>query len=147
MELYLMRHGKAEDAYDRDQDRALTKEGVFQAEDTAEAFLRREWPLPQKIITSDYKRAVETAEVVAKKLGILDVKVVSYEHATRWQAMKSYITDEPILFIGHQPALGEVIEEVTGRRMPVKKASLHHIDYDPIKDEGNYVDKIERVRR
>ena len=146
MILYLMRHGDAESFADRDEERALTQEGIFQAEDTADAFLRREWPLPQKIIVSEYKRAVETAEVVAKKLGVHDVKIVSYKDATRWRTMKAYITDEPILFIAHQPSLGYTIEEITGQIVAVKKASLHRIEYDPILDKGVYVDKIERVR-
>ena len=147
MILYLMRHGKAEAVAERDEDRALVKEGVFQAEDTAEAFLRREWSLPQKIIVSEYRRAVETAEVVAQKLGVHDVKVVDYKDATRWRNMKTYITDEPILFIGHQPSLGMVIEEITGESVSVKKASLHRIEYDPDRDRGEYIDKIERVRK
>lgn len=60
--------------------------------------------------------------------------------------MKAYITDEPILFIAHQPSLGYTIEEITGQIVAVKKASLHRIEYDPILDKGVYVDKIERVR-
>ncbi len=146
MILYLMRHGKAEDMASRDEERALTQEGIFQAEDTAEAFLRREWPLPQKIIASEYKRAAQTAEVMAEKLGVHDVKIVSYKDATRWRNMKTYITDEPILFIAHQPSLGYTIEEITGEVVAVRKASLHKIEYDPIVDKGVYVDKIERVR-
>ncbi|MDD7363778.1 MAG: phosphohistidine phosphatase SixA [Peptoniphilus sp.] len=146
MELYFMRHGKAESVAERDEDRALTQEGIFQAEDTAEAFLKREWTLPKKIIVSEYRRAVETAEAVSKKLGVRDVKVVSYKDVTHWPDMRAYVTDEPILFIGHQPSLGEVIEEITGKSVPVKKASLHKIDYDPMKDTGTYIDKIERVK-
>lgn len=144
MILYLMRHGKAEDVASRDEERALTKEGIFQAEDTAEAFAAG-MALPQKSSLRIQARRGNGGSH-GGKLGVHDVKIVSYKDATRWRNMKSYITDEPILFIAHQPSLGYTIEEITGEVVAVRKASLHKIEYDPIVDKGTYVDKIERVR-
>lgn len=143
MDLYLMRHGKAEEDAPSDAERKLTVEGAFHVEDVADAFLKREWPLPKKLITSPYNRAEETARIIAKKLGIKDVKVVSYEEAILWEKMRSYVNNEPILFVGHQPFLGEVIERLTNRSLSVRKASIHRIKYDFEKDTGKYVDKIE----
>ncbi|MDO5301193.1 MAG: histidine phosphatase family protein [Tissierellia bacterium] len=146
MILYLMRHGKAEDVAETDAKRALTHEGRFQVEDVAHAMLKREWPLPKKLVASEYLRAKETAEIMAEVLGIRDVKFVSYEEATQWPHMRGYLGNEPILFVSHQPELGEIITELTGKSLSVKKSSLHKIDYDMLKDTGRYLDKIERTK-
>lgn len=143
MELYIMRHGQAEDLASTDAERKLTIEGKFGVEDVASAFIKRGWELPKKLVSSPYVRAVETANIMAEKLGILDLKIVSYQEATLWNKMKSYLSNEPILFVGHQPSIGETIEEITGKNIRVKKASLHRIDYDFFLDKGKYVDVIE----
>lgn len=143
MDLYFMRHGEAEAIANSDAERKLTLEGKGSVEYVAEAFIRREWPLPMKLVTSSHDRAKETAEIVAKKLGIRDIKLVSYEDSTSWPVLRSYINDEAILFVGHQPALGEIIEEITGDSVPVKKASIHRLEYDFYEDKGKYLDRIE----
>lgn len=143
MNLYFMRHGTAEDFAKTDSERKLTLDGKMQVEYVAQAFLRREWELPKKLVTSPYLRAVETAQIIGEKLGIQDIKVVDYEDAVLWSRMKSYIADEPILFVGHQPFIGEIIEELTGKSLSIRKSSIHKIDYDFFKDTGSYEDKIE----
>lgn len=143
MNLYFMRHAKAEDHAQSDSERKLTVEGQLDVDYVAMAFLRREWELPKKLITSPYKRAVETANIMAEKLGIKDIKVVSYEEAVMWSKMKTYINGEAMLFVGHQPFIGEIIEELTGKSLSIKKASIHKMDYDFIMDKGDYLDKIE----
>src|SRR4051812_28028626 len=69
MEIYILRHGIAEEATRgmQDADRALTDEGVAKLE----IVLRRARAAgvePSIVLTSPYRRARETAEVAAKTL-------------------------------------------------------------------------------
>src|SRR3954452_5893044 len=69
MEIYILRHGIAEEATRamKDADRALTSEGV----EKLETVLRRARAAgvePSTILTSPYRRARETAEIAAKTL-------------------------------------------------------------------------------
>lgn len=142
-DLYLMRHAKAEAGlHMNDSERALTEEGRAQVVQAGKALLFAQWPLPKKIITSPYKRALETAEIIGEELGIIDVKVIDYDEITNWTLLRAYIADEPILFVGHQPYLSSFISHLTGKEMAVKKASIHRISYDPAEDRGEYIESL-----
>src|SRR6185503_19265385 len=66
--LYLLRHGHAETkAKQPDRERNLDAEGRGEAERTGEKLKKVEL-LPQLIISSNYNRAYQTAEIAAKAL-------------------------------------------------------------------------------
>jgi len=71
MELYLVRHGIAQDrdaeGVSSDADRALTKEGKARTREVARG-LRARGVRPARIGTSPYRRAEETARILAKEL-------------------------------------------------------------------------------
>ncbi len=142
-DLYLMRHAKAEPGLNMDDsERALTEEGRAQVVQAGKALLFAQWPLPKKIITSPYKRAVETAEIIGEELGIIDIKTIGYDEITNWTLLRVYVADEPILFVGHEPYLSSFISHLTGKDVSVKKSSIHRISYDAIEDRGEYMESL-----
>jgi phosphohistidine phosphatase len=69
MQLYVMRHGHAEDASEsgRDEDRRLTRKGRERTRLVARELRRRE-AVPTRILSSPLVRAVQTAEELAAQI-------------------------------------------------------------------------------
>src|SRR5262245_61711826 len=69
MEIHLLRHGIAEDGRPggRDADRALTSEGSKKVREVT-ALARRSGMRPEVIVSSPYRRAMETAKIAAEVL-------------------------------------------------------------------------------
>lgn len=77
MKLVLMRHGEAEGLHTSDAERALTERGKQQAAQTAEWLHEKGvGTLPCHLLCSPYRRAQETAAVLAARLG-LEAQVVN----------------------------------------------------------------------
>ena len=119
MELYFLRHGIAEDhsATGRDQDRRLTEEG----REKLRRVLKRAAAAgvePSLILSSPYKRAVETAEIAASEL---HYKGEIREHR-----------DQPsILLAGHEPLFSSTVALLLGstrQMVDFRKAALVRID-------------------
>lgn len=68
MELFLMRHADAVDANGNDYARVLSPKGKKQAEKMGD-WLKSMGIVPLGIVTSPYPRALETADIVASRLG------------------------------------------------------------------------------
>lgn len=71
MDIYVIRHGKAEDNSDTglDRDRVLKNKGHKQAKWLADEIAKRE-TRPELVLSSPYPRARETAEPIWKALGM-----------------------------------------------------------------------------
>ncbi|MDB5764888.1 MAG: histidine phosphatase family protein [Herminiimonas sp.] len=106
MELILWRHAEAE-VGEPDEDRVLTAKGHKHAWKMAE-WLDRNLPNSCKILASPTMRTVQTAEALGRKFKVHAdlapgaapekiLKIANWPHAR-----------EPVLLIGHQPALGQV---------------------------------------
>jgi phosphohistidine phosphatase len=112
MMLYLIRHAIAEDtaASGRDSDRALTADGKVKMRRAAEGLRALDVQLDQ-LLTSPYRRAVETAEIVAGALGPVETGVLSELAAgadipALLTALRPYRHLQAIGLVGHQPDLG-----------------------------------------
>src|SRR5437762_5836957 len=97
MEIYILRHGIAEEAHGgmRDAERALTAEGAKKLHDV----LRRARAVdvqPSIIVTSPYRRARETAEVAAEVLvggaSLVESRALTPESSpeTVWDAIRAH---------------------------------------------------------
>jgi phosphohistidine phosphatase len=117
MELYVMRHGIAEEVSSsgRDRDRVLTREGTDRTCEAAKA-LRKLGIEFDAILSSPYARAWQTAELVASELDckrvLRPVDALSSE-STASKAAKSLVTETArsasVLVVGHEPILSELI--------------------------------------
>ncbi len=134
MELYLMRHGIAADRESwrgSDADRPLTERGSRRVEEVAKAlgiFVDRF----DRIVTSPYLRARETAEIVAALRGggretELDGTLAFEDPAPLLQRLDDS-DDERVLLVGHEPCLSSLVSRlVTGRdtfAFRMKKAAV-----------------------
>jgi phosphohistidine phosphatase len=143
MELYLLRHGIAEEARPGSPDsaRSLTGEG---REKTA-AVLRQAHHggvRPSVILSSPYVRARQTAEIAAKELGyagdirIIDSLVPHGGPEAVWADVRDYAGEASVLLAGHEPLMGALAAyflNTPSLRVDMKKAALLRIDMDTIR--------------
>jgi phosphohistidine phosphatase len=133
MELWLLRHAAAEDRArsGRDEDRALTPEGLARAEAVGRGLALLE-PGISQIVTSPYRRARQTAEAAAKALGIPISESQALEPERDPEEILVEVSDsgDAVLLVGHQPHIGALLGLLVagpGRDLPMKKASVARI--------------------
>ena len=106
MDLILWRHAEAE-AGEPDVGRRLTSKGLKQAERMA-VWLEHRLPEATRILVSPADRAQQTASALGRKFRTSHeiapgASAASVLAASGWPDAR-----EPVLVVGHQPALGEV---------------------------------------
>ena len=140
MEIYILRHGIAEEGHGemKDDDRALTGEG----EKKLQAVLRRARAAevkPSVIVTSPYRRARQTAEIAAEVLRVGGSLVESSKLTPEcspegvWDEIRVHKGAEQLMIVGHEPLLSAVYAYLLGSpsiQIDVKKGSLGRIDVD-----------------
>lgn len=142
MQIYLLRHGIAEDARagQPDAERALTADG----RDKLRRVLKRARSAdlePTVILSSPYRRALETAAVAAEVLGykgeIVRVKALTPEaspHDT-WEEIRDRKDERAIVLASHEPlmsSLAAFLLDSPALMVDMKKAALVRIDCDHI---------------
>ncbi len=121
-ELYLMRHGAAEDSTGSrgDSERRLTPEGKQKLREVAKGLeaigAEFDW-----IVTSPLKRAMETGEVIAEAAGaalprdVCEALAPGSELAHR---VTAFLSEQPergrVLLIGHEPGFSRLASELLG---------------------------------
>ena len=142
MELYFLRHGRAEDPGSRgvsdDFSRALTKKGIEELHAEADG-LERLGVQPDVVLTSPLVRARQTAEVVAKRLGVKKEPIETELLAPGCDLEKvrklveHHAKRERILLVGHEPDFSAIVGELIGggaASVEMKKAGLAMIRVD-----------------
>jgi phosphohistidine phosphatase len=131
-QLWLLRHADAEPHGSRpDAERRLTERGERQARLAGRALERMEIE-PDAILTSPKERALRTATLAlqawgGERLGRLRVHPPLYEGFDGPQALAALGPLGPhgrLLAVGHEPDLSNVVAELTGARVDLKKAGL-----------------------
>lgn len=123
-ELYLMRHGIAEELGGRsvsdDSKRALTLEGRLKTREIARGLDRAgaefDW-----VVCSPLRRAIETAEIVAGEI-VPEAPLQQFEALAPGmltaQKLISFLAQHPecvrVLVVGHEPSLSELASELIG---------------------------------
>lgn len=112
MELFFLRHAIAEDPTPKliDSDRELTAEGRKKLNKVIKGMQKLELTF-DLILASPYKRTIQTAQTVAKKLKIKNLEECDgLAPGGSFGALSNRIAKEPntarILLVGHQPGLG-----------------------------------------
>ena len=140
MQIYLLRHGIAEDAApgQSDADRALTAEG----REKLRRVLKRAAAAgvaPGAILSSPLRRAIETAEIAAELLGfsgkIGKTRVLAPETSPSdvWEEVRSHKDQRAILLASHEPlmsALTAFLLDTPALRVDMKKGALVRVDCD-----------------
>lgn len=140
MEIYLLRHGIAEDAKPGhpDSERALTEEG----RDRLRRVLKRARAAdlnPSLILSSPYRRAVETASVAAEVLAykgeIVRTRALVPEASPfdTWEEIRKRKDEAAVLLASHEPlmsSLAAFLLDSPALHVDMKKAALVRIDCD-----------------
>jgi phosphohistidine phosphatase len=134
MEIYLLRHGIAEDGYP-DAARVLTAEG----KEKLRRVLKRAAVKPSLIISSPYRRAVETAGIAAEVLGYeseierAQALTPDGSPAAVWEEIRAHKNEGAILLASHEPlmsATAAFLLGAPGLHVDMKKAALVRVDVD-----------------
>lgn len=142
MQIYLLRHGIAEDGKPGrpDSERALTNEG----RDKLRRVLKRGRAAevaPSLILSSPYKRALETAEIAAEVLGYAGRIVRAGELVPEaspydlWEEVRTHKDEASILLASHEPLMSSVAAFLLNSpslAVDMKKAALIRIDVDRV---------------
>jgi phosphohistidine phosphatase len=137
MRIYLLRHGIAEDGYGKpDSERMLTPEGIKKLHEVMKT-LRDADVSPTLVISSPYKRALQTAEIAVQDLGFQG----SFETSTAltpdsnprdaWSAVRARKGEAEVLLVGHEPlfsSLTAFLLNSPSLMIDFKKAGIIAID-------------------
>ena len=140
MQIYLLRHGIAEDAKPGhpDAERPLTGEG----RDKLRRVLKRARVAdldPSLILSSPYRRAIETAavaaEVLAYKGQIVRTSALVPESSPfdAWEEIRNRKDERAILLASHEPLMSSLVAlllDSPALHVDMKKAALVRIDCD-----------------
>ncbi|HEX8806421.1 MAG TPA: phosphohistidine phosphatase SixA, partial [Candidatus Aquilonibacter sp.] len=119
---YFLRHGPAGDAATwegSDFDRPLTADGKKRIAQEGKALADRGLEL-DAIVTSPLVRARQTAEIVAKELGVgdalhLDERVgLGFSAAKLDAILRDYSTAKSVMLVGHEPSMSMTVGELIG---------------------------------
>jgi phosphohistidine phosphatase len=127
-ELWLLRHGAAEPGDGRDDAaRRLTEKGERQARD-AGAALAALGPHFVAFLTSPRVRARDTARLASGALGLEPVEhgplSQGFDSEAALTVMAGHEDGAAVLMVGHEPDLSQVVHDLTGGRIDLKKGGV-----------------------
>src|ERR1035437_7167281 len=145
-ELYLIRHGLAEDrgeAWPDDTKRPLSEEGMSRLRKEARGLARLGVSL-DIVLTSPLARARQTAEIVAAAfdprppIASADSLAPGAQYAAVVADLEKHARKTRIALVGHEPNLGDLAAGLVGARHPIqfKKGAVCRIDVAALSPAG-----------
>jgi phosphohistidine phosphatase len=140
MQLYILRHGIAEDQEPggSDAERALTNEGKKKLREILRVAQKADVS-PELIISSPYVRAVETAEIAMEILGYKEalakskVLIPSSDPKPIWEEVRAHKNVSELMLVGHEPLLSALTGYLLGApslQVDLKKGAIVRMDFD-----------------
>lgn len=126
--LWLLRHGEAEphDA-DADDARRLTDRGQEQSRVAGRALATLGIEF-QHVFTSPKVRALETARLACETLGVEPVEHpplrAGFDRDDALELLAATGDRERVLIVGHEPDFSQVVHDLTGGRIALKKGGV-----------------------
>jgi phosphohistidine phosphatase len=135
-QLWLLRHGEAEPHDSRsDDERRLTQRGEDQSRAAGRALAAMEVVF-QAVYTSPKVRARDTAKLACEALGAEPMEHAPLrEGFSAGDARELLHADERILVVGHEPDFSQVVHDLTGARIDLKKGGLAGVRMDGARGE------------
>jgi phosphohistidine phosphatase len=145
-ELYLVRHGPAEergDAWPDDAKRPLTEEGMARLRKAARGMARLGVTI-DVVLTSPLVRARQTAEIVADAIdprpSLVAAESLSPDgsYAAVIADLEKHARKTRIALVGHEPSIGELAAKLIGSRHAIafKKGAVCRIDVETLPPSG-----------
>ena len=138
-QLWLLRHGEAvpHDAAP-DDDRQLTDRGRDQSRAAGHALAALKMHM-HAAYTSPKVRARETAALACEALGIEPMEhgplSAGFSADDALALMASATTDQRVLVVGHDPDFSQVVHDLTGARIDLKKGGIAGVRLDGTRGE------------
>jgi phosphohistidine phosphatase len=138
-QLWLLRHGEAEphDAAP-DADRQLTDRGREQSRAAGRAMIALKVEV-QLAFTSPKVRARDTAALACEPLGIEAIEheplSSGFDGDDALELMSAAGPDQRVLAVGHEPDFSQVIYDLTGARINLKKGGIAAVRLDGTRGE------------
>jgi phosphohistidine phosphatase len=138
-QLWLLRHGEAEPHDARpDEERRLTPRGQDQARAAGAALAALELRF-QHIYTSPKVRARETARLAAEPLGVELVELPALAEGFDAERARELLLgsgpEERVLIVGHNPDFVQIVHDLTGARVDLKKGGVAGVRVDGTRAE------------
>jgi phosphohistidine phosphatase len=130
-QLWLLRHGEAEPhGLANDDDRRLTERGEGQSRAAGRALAALEVTF-QAVYTSPKVRARDTARLACEALGCEPVDHQPLRMGfSADDALELLHADERILVVGHEPDISQVVHDLTGGQIDMKKGGVAGLRLD-----------------
>jgi phosphohistidine phosphatase len=127
-QLWLLRHGEAEPHGARDDAaRELTERGRAQSRDAGKALAALEMTF-QLVLTSPKVRAADTAKLACAELGLEPVVhqplAEGFDRREAEALLHAAGADKRVLVVGHEPDLSQVVHDLTGARIALRKGGM-----------------------
>jgi phosphohistidine phosphatase len=135
-QLWLLRHGEAEPHHaGPDDERRLTERGEGQGRAAGRALAALEITF-QAVYTSPKVRARDSARLACEALGCepIDHEPLR-EGFTADGARELLHADERVLVVGHEPDFSQVVYDLTGGRIDMKKGGIAGVRMDGARGE------------
>ncbi|MBS0000209.1 MAG: histidine phosphatase family protein [Cyclobacteriaceae bacterium] len=136
--LILIRHAKSRETEpgQKDIDRELTESGYQQASRIGRYLYLKEL-IPEKLLTSHARRALDTAQLIADQLRLDPYQVIEneelYEASVRTLLNQIHGLDESlksVIIIGHNPAITHICEHLSKNEMGnLPAGSMVHLSF------------------
>lgn len=141
--LIIVRHGEAEPQIDGkdDKDRKLVKKGLKQMKRVAHFLDDLDYTF-DRVLTSPYIRAYQSAEAILDELGVDDKKIETFNELSPEKEPSAFIEklkemdNTTLLVVGHEPYLSSLIRAMTGGNVELKKGGVAIVDYNPVEGKG-----------
>jgi len=145
MELYILRHGIAEDGHPGlpDSERALTPDGKKKLRVVARMAAHADVK-PSLILTSPLKRALDTAQIAAEALGykgdLLQTNALAPTSHPKsvWDEIRLHRDQSQILIVGHEPLSSRVTAFLLAcphLEIDFKKGAIARVDLEEFGSE------------
>ncbi|HSU30248.1 MAG TPA: histidine phosphatase family protein [Bryobacteraceae bacterium] len=145
MQVYLLRHGIAEDGRDgvSDAARGLTSEGRKKLQQVLQAAAKTDVK-PSLIVTSPLKRAVQTAEIAKRILGYKhnllqsQVLVPGSTPEQAWTEIRAHGDEPALLLVGHNPLFSDLARFLLNSPhlgIDFKKGALMRVDIERLSSQ------------
>ena len=134
-QLWLLRHGEAEPHGAReDAARELTDRGREQSRDAGRALAALELTF-QLVLTSPKVRAADTARLAAEFLGVEPAThqplAEGFDRREALAVLHAAGEDKRVLVVGHEPDLSQVVHDLSGARIALRKGGVAGVRMDP----------------
>lgn len=139
MNLYIMRHGPAEDhaSTGRDEDRALTHAGRDRVRGVAHE-LGKKGEAPERIVSSPLVRALQTATIVsaaAKRPAPTETRIELVPGGDTRRLVRELVDEgaSSVMLVGHEPELSSLARQLAGAAVlyGLQKAMVIGIRVEP----------------